>query len=103
MAKSRSPQSTAKRVQAKRVQSRRVPPKGAPAKPPRTASGKRVNPGLLEMASAEALAGTKERTEEGHIKAGRTPPSQTTASRQSGATRVIDDSIRDYSPTVTED
>ncbi|HXC26056.1 MAG TPA: TIGR00730 family Rossman fold protein [Gemmatimonadaceae bacterium] len=94
-------------MQANRLQLKRVPvkvaAKRASAKPPRTASGKRVNPGLLETASAEALAGTKERTETGHIKAGRTPPSQTTAARQSGATRVIDDSIRDYSPTVTED
>ena len=37
------------------------------------------------------------------MKAGRVPPSQITTARQSGATRKIDDSIRDYSPAVTED
>lgn len=73
-------------------------------KSPRTASGKRMNPELLKAASDQALAGTKERTEAGHRKAGRTPPSQTTAARQSGATRKIDESLRDYTTsTVTED
>jgi uncharacterized protein (TIGR00730 family) len=77
-------------------------------KAPRTASGKRVNPEVLKRASADALAGTKERTEAGHRMAGRTPPSEVTSQRQSGATRKIDQSIRDL-PTellganVTED
>ncbi|MFL5501376.1 MAG: TIGR00730 family Rossman fold protein [Gemmatimonadaceae bacterium] len=55
------------------------------------------------MASAEqkALEGLKQRTEEGHLKAGRTPPSQQ-AGRRSGATRVVDDAIRDAAP-ITED
>ena len=55
------------------------------------------------MASAEqkALQGLKERTEQGHLKAGRTPPSQGEG-RRSGATRTVDDAIRDVSP-VTED
>ena len=35
--------------------------------------------------------------------AGRTPPSQSTESRQAGATRVIDDAIRDYEDPMTED
>lgn len=78
------------------------------AKSPRTASGKRVNPELLKQASEEALAGTKERTEAGHIMAGRTPPSQVTQQRQSGATRKIDESIRDtptdlFATNITED
>ena len=41
---------------------------------PRTASGKKANPGTLADAEQSALAGLKERTEEGHLKAGRTPP-----------------------------
>jgi uncharacterized protein (TIGR00730 family) len=78
------------------------------AKAPRTASGKRVNPQLLKQASDDALAGTRERTEAGHMMAGRTPPSQVTPQRQSGATRKIDESIRDtpadmISNTITED
>lgn len=74
-------------------------------KQPRTASGKRVNPEMLKAASDQALAGTRERTEAGHRKAGRTPPSQTPTGRQSGATRRVDESLRDYtSPSVvTED
>lgn len=73
-------------------------------KSPRTASGKRMNPELLKEASDQALAGTKERTEAGHRKAGRTPPSQTESTRQSGATRKIDESLRDLTtPSVTED
>ena len=62
-----------------------------------------MNPELLKSAGEEALAGTKERTEEGHLKAGRLPPSQVTPSRQSGATRKIDESIRNYAPALTED
>jgi hypothetical protein len=57
------------------------------------------------MASAEqkALEGLKQRTEEGHLKAGRTPPSQQGLGRRSsGATRHIDDAIRDVA-AVTED
>ena len=75
---------------------------------PRTASGKRVNPELLKQASQDAVAGTKERADAGHIMAGRIPPSQTTPTRQSGATRVVDESLRDTpfdiaSNNVTED
>src|SRR5690348_5523364 len=58
----------------------------AAAKSPRTASGKKANPAMLKSAGEAAVAGTKERTEEGHLKAGRTPPSQETTGRQSGAT-----------------
>ncbi len=47
-----------------------------------------------------ALAGCRERTEEGHRQAGRTPPSQTKVMRVVGAKRV-DESIRDY--VLTED
>lgn len=84
-----------------------VPPRTA-AKAPRTASGRRVNPELLKHAAKTALQSTRERTEAGHIMAGRTPPSQVTAHRRSGATRKIDESLRDtpdyvLASGVTED
>jgi hypothetical protein len=61
-----------------------------------------VDPDRLLSAGREALEGLKERTEEGHRAAGRTPPSQTPSARTSGAHRAIDTSIRDALPT-TED
>ena len=68
---------------------------------PRTAGGKKATPETLASAETEALAGLKERTEEGHRKAGRTPPSEGDGKRKSGA-KVIDDAIRNLAP-VTED
>src|SRR6478752_6808541 len=68
----------------------------------RTASGKKASPQVLAEASATAREGTRERTEAGHRAAGRTPPSEKSAARSSGAVRVMDDSIRSYAP-VTED
>ncbi|HJP58507.1 MAG TPA: LOG family protein, partial [Gemmatimonadaceae bacterium] len=67
----------------------------------RTAGGKKMTPEVMASAEQKALQGFKERTEEGHLKAGRTPPSQQ-GGRRAGATRVIDDAIRDAAP-VTED
>src|SRR5919205_4580129 len=67
----------------------------------RTAGGKKLTPEVMASAEQKAFQGFKERTEEGHLKAGRTPPSQQ-AGRRSGATRVIDDAIRDVAP-ITED
>ncbi|HUQ20248.1 MAG TPA: TIGR00730 family Rossman fold protein [Gemmatimonadaceae bacterium] len=78
-------------------------PKRVRAKHPRTPTGKRFNPEVHAHAEKTARAGLKERTEEGHKMAGRTPPSQTSQSRQAGATRVIDDAIRDYEDPMTED
>jgi uncharacterized protein (TIGR00730 family) len=69
---------------------------------PRTASGKKANVETLASAGQQSLEGLKERTEAGHLAAGRTPPSQKSDSRRKGAARVIDHTIRDYSP-VTED
>jgi uncharacterized protein (TIGR00730 family) len=70
----------------------------------RTAGGKKLNPQVMASAEQQALEGLKQRTEEGHLKAGRTPPSQQEGSgRRSGATRIVDDSIRDAAPPVTED
>jgi uncharacterized protein (TIGR00730 family) len=57
---------------------------------------------LLANAAREAREGLRERTEAGHIAAGRQPPSQLHRFHGSGATRRIDDSIRDVS-IVTED
>ncbi len=74
-----------------------------------TASGKKT--GVEQMAAAEAGAreGLRERTEAGHRKAGRVPPSQVERSRQAGAVKIVDErpidqSIRDYiPPLITED
>jgi len=74
------------------------------ASTPRTASGKKANPALLAAAQHEAQQGMRQRTEEGHIAAGRIPPSQGVEKRVSGASaRVIDEAIRDYRPPITED
>jgi uncharacterized protein (TIGR00730 family) len=68
---------------------------------PRTASGKKMDPSTLRTAEHEALQYLKERTEAGHRKAGRTPPSATQPARTAGPTRQIDTDIRDA--PVTED
>ncbi|HEV7836972.1 MAG TPA: hypothetical protein VGO75_02815, partial [Gemmatimonadaceae bacterium] len=67
----------------------------------RTAGGKKLNPEVMASAEQQALEGLKKRTEEGHLKAGRTPPSQQGQGRRVGD-RIVDDSIRDVA-TVTED
>jgi len=68
----------------------------------RTAGGKKLNPEVLAFAEQKALEGLKQRTEEGHLKAGRTPPSQQVPGKLEVAMRTVDDAIRDSSP-VTED
>ena len=69
---------------------------------PRTATGKKGDTDLLESAERASRAGYRERTEAGHLLAGRTPPSRDgTESRRSGAVRLIDEGIRDL--PVTED
>ena len=78
---------------------KRVPAKASRA---RTAGGKKMNPAVMASAEQQALEGLKQRTEEGHLKAGRTPPSQQGSGRRAGATRVVDDAIRSFGP-VTED
>ena len=67
----------------------------------RTAGGKKLNPEVMASAEQQALEGLKKRTEEGHLKAGRTPPSQQSPGRRAGD-RIVDDSIRDLA-SVTED
>jgi uncharacterized protein (TIGR00730 family) len=54
-------------------------------------------------AAQNALDGLRVRTEEGHLKAGRTPPSQLPTLRSAGATREVDDAIRSPYAVVTED
>src|SRR3954447_5387403 len=81
---------------------RRRRPRGR-SRSPRTASGKRSDPQLLAAAALEAQEYLKERTEAGHRAAGRTPPSEKTPARASGATRIVDDSIRSFVGPVTED
>ena len=70
---------------------------------PRTASGKRASPELMVTAQHRATEYLRERTEAGHIAAGRTPPSQESSARRSGATKKVDDAIRTYAAPVTED
>src|SRR6478735_4353378 len=86
---------------AAREDRRRKPREGR--RSPRTATGKRSDPQLLAEAALEAQEYLRERTEAGHRAAGRTPPSERTAARASGATRIIDDSIRSFIGPVTED
>ena len=99
---------------SKPATARPVDDDGAPAAPvrgqrktvkvkgPRTASGKRGNPEQLAAAQAEATGWLRERTEEGHRAAGRTPPSR----RDEGTARParrIDDDLRDFVGPITED
>ena len=56
----------------------------------RTAGGKKLNPEAMASAEQQALEGLKQRTEEGHLKAGRTPPSQVSGKRAVGAS-VVDE------------
>ena len=71
---------------------------------PRTASGKRATQELMKTAERDAQEGLRERTEAGHLAAGRTPPSQESDARKVGAVvRKIDDDIRTFSTLVTED
>src|SRR5947207_14020638 len=70
---------------------------------PRTASGKRASAQLMAIAEAESQEGLRERTEAGHLAAGRTPPSQASPARASGAAIKVDDAIRTFTTPVTED
>ena len=70
---------------------------------PRTASGKRASTQLMAIAEQDAQEGLRERTEEGHLAAGRTPPSQESSARHVGAVKKVDDDIRTFSAAITED
>ena len=79
-------------------------PRVRKAKAPRTATGKTADTAQIAAAEQSAREALRERVDEGHLAAGRTPPSQTEATRQSGARRVIvDDALRDFTPPTTED
>jgi len=78
-------------------------PRAAKPKTARTAGGKRASPEVLAEASITAQEGFRERTEAGHRAAGRTPPSEKTPARSSGAAKIVDDSIRNYTGPITED
>ena len=94
------------KTRAHTAQPDRDPPaKGRKKGNPRTATGKRADPAQLAVAEASSLEGLRERTEAGHRAAGRTPPSQISAARVSGATRKIDSDLRDFvgPQPVTED
>lgn len=73
----------------------------------KTAGGKRASPAVRAAAEANAREYLRERTEEGHRKAGRTPPSaqsENGTERVSSPQKIIDQSIRDYiAPRSTED
>jgi len=69
---------------------------------PRTASGKRASTEQMAIAAHDAQEGLRERTEAGHLAAGRLPPSQEGIGRRSGAVRKVDQDIRTFAP-VTED
>ena len=72
--------------------------------PPRRGHRKKMDPAALATAESGAMAGLRERTEVGHLAAGRVPPSQIQDSHQAGATRVVDDAIRNvFVAPVTED
>ena len=54
-----------------------------------TGTGKRANPRIISEAEERARAALRERTEQGHILAGRTPPSQRQPRVQtSGPTKI---------------
>jgi len=86
----------------KPVQSVAAAVKPAQSRGPRTATGKRGNPAQLAEAQAQATGWLRERTEEGHRAAGRTPPSRRDQSAPKPARR-IDDDLRDVVGPATED
>ncbi|MFL5464488.1 MAG: LOG family protein, partial [Gemmatimonadaceae bacterium] len=90
------------RVNRDKAGAAQVSPARAKTTRARTAGGKKLNAAVLASAEQQALEGLKQRTEEGHLKAGRTPPSQQGAPRAAGAVRIVDDAIRDAAP-ATED
>ena len=69
----------------------------------RTPTGKKADAAIRASAEEESRAGLRERTEEGHRMAGRTPPSSMTTARRAGATVTVDEAIRTHMPPMTED
>src|ERR1051325_4097993 len=77
--------------------------KKATSRKARTAGGKKADPSTLAAATLGSQEGLRARTEAGHLAPARTPPSQVSTKRMSGATRVVDDDIRSYAGLTTED
>jgi len=69
----------------------------------RSAGGRKMDPARMASAEHESREFLRERTEEGHRKAGRTPPSAEGTSRRVGSARVVDTDLRSYRTPVTED
>src|SRR5690606_13224728 len=61
-----------------------------------------IDPDRRLSAEHSSREGLRERTEEGHLRAGRRPPSQVDEARTIGPRRAVDTAIRDY-PVLTED
>jgi uncharacterized protein (TIGR00730 family) len=69
-----------------------------------TATGKQADLGVLAEAEEGARAALRERTEQGHILAGRTPPSQREPRQQtSGPTRITVSRVRPYDFSIRDD
>lgn len=81
---------------------------GEASRMPRTPTGKKASPSTRAAAEVQALEGVRERNEEGHRKAGRTPDETALVSKGAVAvrpireSRMIDQDIRDL-PSLTED
>src|SRR5205809_346703 len=90
------------RVDAKPAKAKRAVKKLSTRKA-RTATGKKADSATLAAAAIGSQEGLRERTEAGHRAAGRTPPSQVSDKKTSGAARVVDDDIRSYAGLITED
>jgi uncharacterized protein (TIGR00730 family) len=69
---------------------------------PRSTRRSRIDPDRRAIAEKRAFEGLRERTEAGHLLAGRTPPSRGASARTSGAHRIVDTAIRD-AVALTED
>jgi uncharacterized protein (TIGR00730 family) len=74
----------------------------SPAVIGRISKARRIDPARRASAEQRSRQATQQRTEEGHLRAGRTPPSQLSGARTAGASREVDTSIRDHHP-LTED
>ena len=79
-----------------------LPADGDPSPGMRSVRGTRIDAEARAAAEKQSVEALKERTEAGHLAAGRTPPSTQSDARTSGAHRAIDTAIRDIVP-ITED
>jgi|SRR5664279_615958 len=68
-----------------------------------TGTGKHVKPAEIADAEERARAGLRERTEQGHILAGRTPPSQRVPRVQTSGPRKIKANIRPFDYSIRDD